>query len=107
MDAKLAARYTKGLTFYWQTFVSTSQVKSESHKFAKDNCGAGQTPFLFNIELPPFREYGPPFWLYNLSAVSAFPEEAEVLLMPFTQFVVTADPSMTDGVMYIHLKAVG
>jgi len=107
MDRSLAAKYKRGDEFFWQSFVSTSKQRETSLKFAIDNTAAGQTPFLFTIEVPPYAERGgKACWVYELEDVSAFKGEGEeeVLLLPYSQFKVLEDASEVDGAVHIHIE---
>jgi len=103
MDPALKSRYEKGRVFFWQAFVSTSKDKDTSMEFAQKAAGEGSVPFLFEITVPAYKELD--FWAFELQEVSEFPEE-EVLLLPYTRFKSTEDPSMDDeGVMHVYIEA--
>ena len=130
MEPGLASRYPKGARFFWQTFVSTSKIKEQSLDFARASCATGNAPFLFVIDLPAYKQNGQvrvstprstqcdasghaapgaqdPFWMYDLSSVSHFIDESEVLLIPYSQFEVVEPPRLgSEGVHLVHIKLV-
>ncbi len=53
----------------------------------------GHAAFLFVLQLPAYKRNGKDaFWAYELSSVSAYEEEAEVLVLPYTMFEVVEAP---------------
>merc|ERR1712176_827131 len=100
-------RYRKGHTFFWQAFVSTGKDKDVAIDFAMKSVTEGTTPFLFHITVPAYKELD--FWAYDLESVSsrsAVSQKREVLLLPYTRFRSTADPTVdSDGITHVHIEA--
>jgi len=103
MDPALKSRYRKGRTFFWQAFVSTSKNRDTSMEFAMSSASGSNVPYLFEVTVPAYKELD--FWAFELEDVSEFPE-AEVLLLPYTRFKSTKDPTTDgDGVLHVYLEA--
>jgi len=107
MDPALASRYSKGRTFFWQAFVSTGKDKDIAIDFAMTSVTQGMMPFLFEITVPSYKELD--FWVYDLETVSArdvTSQKQEVLLLPYTRFRSTADPTVdADGITHVLIEA--
>lgn len=84
LDQNILEDYTVGFTFLWPNFVSTSM--GEGAYDGRDDYGPMNV--LFKIELDSPHNQGTSF-LYDMSSISAFAEEREVLFYPYSGFRVT------------------
>jgi hypothetical protein len=82
LDPDLVSSYPAGQTFYWQSFVSTSLSVQTATSFAHNNTTATTAPFVFRISVPEYNPYG--MRAYDLSQISLFKSEDEILLLPYT-----------------------
>lgn len=109
MPRELRAKYPKGRTFLWTSFVSLSKREDVAKAFTKvkqAEKGKGLAQFLFTVDLPAYDKYT--FKCWDLAPVSALEDEAEVLVPPMTQFEVADDPREDgDGVVRVPVRAVG
>lgn len=106
LPASLVSSYPKDKVFFWQAFVSTSLNRQQSLNFALKNASGAMRPYLFTIKVPKYKDTGgKQLYHFLLKSVSAFEEEEELLLMPFTRFQVTKEPFLEDGCWHVHLKA--
>jgi hypothetical protein len=106
VDPEVLSRYSKGTTFLWQAFVSTSKNPEKAAVFADGSAkeqGGGKVALVFDIDLPAGSMN---FYAFELAEVSEYPDEAEVLLMPYTRFVVVDKPEKKGSVWHIHLRAI-
>jgi len=107
VNPSMMKSYAKGETFFWKTFVSTAKDFDIAWQFALNCAREGLTPLLFEIDIPQYEAIRPNrFYAYELdSTVCASPGEEEVLLLPYTRFVVEDTCQDELGVTRVRIKA--
>ena len=81
-DSKInPATYADGRTITWQQFSSTSKQQQQARKFLSQSPPSGLSGSMFVIDVTTGKE---------IEALSQFPEEEEILLMPNTFFRVVS-----------------
>ena len=91
MNGVAIESYTVGMKFLMQSFLSTSSSRTVAQRF-------GSTLFRIDLDGDGLT------YALDVSRVSVYPDEQEVLVYPYSGFVVLATEKMDDGRNLISLR---
>ena len=106
LNEDLDKSYQVNQTYFWPNMASTSLEKNIAVSFIQYSKSTELfTPILFCIELDRTTKFNK----YFISSISEFENEAEVLLLPYFQFIVIDKKPLKEGnnlTLLIHIKEV-